>query len=326
MTKHILVTGGAGYIGSHTCKLLTSAGYTPVVLDNLVYGHESFVKWGPFIKGDSGDTSLLDNIFNKFSPAAVIHFAAYAYVGESVVNPAKYYVNNVSGTINLLEAMRRHDCSHMVFSSSCATYGIPEYIPINESHPQQPINPYGMSKMMVEKILADYDLAYDLRSISLRYFNAAGADFEAELGEDHTPETHLIPLVFYHLLGKTKKLEIFGSDYDTDDGTAVRDYVHVSDLADAHLKSLMYLQENNRSERLNLGTGTGLSVNEIVRAVENITGETVPVAYAPRRKGDPPKLIADPARAFTMLGWKARNSTIDTIVETAWNWHRKRHG
>ncbi len=324
--KTILVTGGAGYIGSHTCKLLQSRGYTPIVLDNLVYGHRSFVKWGPLYQGDIDDSLLLDAIFQEHCPAAVIHFAAFAYVGESVADPGKYYRNNVAGTLGLLEGMRKNGCMKMVFSSSCATYGLPGALPIREEQVQVPINPYGRSKLMVENILADFDHAYGMKSVSLRYFNAAGADADGELGEDHTPETHLIPLTMYSVLGRIKNLEIYGTDYATPDGTAVRDYIHVTDLADAHVRSLEYLEAEKKSQAFNLGTGNGLSVQEIVDAVEQVTGTRVPVVYGTRRPGDPPMLVADAGKAEKYLHWSPSASDATNIVTSAWNWHKRRHG
>ncbi len=323
--KTILVTGGAGYIGSHTCKLLQSRGYSPVVLDNLVYGHRSFVKWGPFYQGDIHDSLLLDTIFQKHSPSAVIHFAAFAYVGESVGDPGKYYRNNVAGTLDLLDGMRRNGCSKIVFSSSCAIYGLPATLPIQEKQVQAPINPYGKSKLMVEKILADFDNAYGIKSVSLRYFNAAGADADGELGEDHDPETHLIPLTIYSVLGRIQNLEIYGTDYATPDGTAIRDYIHVNDLAEAHVSSLEYLEAEKHSQAINLGTGNGLSVQKIVDEAEKVTGITVPVVYGKRRPGDPPVLVADAQKAWEILGWKPLLSDPATLLGSAWNWHKKRH-
>lgn len=326
MTKGtILVTGGAGYIGSHTCKLLHAKGYVPIVLDNLVYGHRSFVKWGPFYEGDIGDNLLLDTIFQQHSPEAVIHFAAYAYVGESVAKPLKYYQNNVAGTLGLLYGMHRNRCDKIVFSSSCATYGLPESLPINEEQKQVPINPYGRSKLMVEQILADSDQAYGIKSVSLRYFNAAGADAEGELGEDHAPETHLIPLALYSILGRIDRLEVYGSDYPTPDGTAMRDYIHVHDLAAAHVRSIEYLAAENTSQCINLGTGRGLSVQEIIDLAEKVTGQGVPVLHADRRLGDPPLLVADAAKARNILGWRPVASDPENIIGSAWNWHRSRH-
>ena len=325
MNKMVLVTGGAGYIGSHTCKLLREKQYTPVVLDNLVYGHESFVQWGPFVRGDINDPQILDQVFQQYAPAAVIHFAAYAYVGESMVEPEKYFQNNVCGTLSLLAAMRKNDCKQIVFSSSCATYGLPE-IPITEEQPQQPVNPYGRSKLMIEQILADYDAAYGIKSAVLRYFNAAGADSRAAVGEDHSPETHLIPLTIYTALGLLPEIQVFGTDYDTEDGTAVRDYVHVTDLAEAHIRSLQYLELEEESLQVNLGTGLGHSVADIIRAVEQVSGRTVSVRYGERRAGDSPILVADISRAESVLGWDPLHSSLDNIVSTAWQWHLQQHG
>jgi len=322
--KQILVTGGAGYVGSHTCKTISRAGFTPVTVDNLVYGHECAVKWGPFIKGDIHDGLLLDRVFGTFSPVAVLHFAAFAYVGESVSDPGKYYQNNVAGTISLLEAMRRNGCPNIVFSSTCATYGNPERVPISEDHPQRPINPYGKSKFMIEQILRDFHDAYGLRYASLRYFNAAGGDPDGETGEDHDPETHLIPLVVQAALGLRPFVEVFGSDYPTPDGTAVRDYIHVTDLAEAHVLALQHLLACGESFSLNLGTGKGHSVREVIRAVEEETGIKVPVREAPRRPGDPPMLVAKAARAAGHLHWKPRFTDIRFIVRTAVQWHRSR--
>ncbi len=326
MNKVILVTGGAGYIGSHTCKLLHQMGYSPVVLDNLVYGHESFVKWGPFIDGDIRDQELLDVVFKQYSPAAVIHFAAFAYVGESMAEPERYYHNNVCGTLSLLGAMRRNACNHIVFSSSCATYGLPDSLPIGETHEQTPINPYGRSKLMVEEILRDYDQAYGVKSVMLRYFNAAGADSEGEVGEDHTPETHLIPLTIYAALGLKPHVCVFGTDYDTADGTAIRDYVHVTDLAEAHVQSLQYLEDKGRSQEINLGTGMGCSVMDILKEVQQLSAEQFRVIFKERRKGDPPKLVADTTKAEQLLGWQPIRSDLKNIISTAWNWHACRHG
>lgn len=323
MEKKILVTGGAGYIGSHTCKLLSQAGFVPVTYDNLVYGHRDAVRWGPFIKGDLFDTPLLQEAFNLHRPAAVIHFAAFAYVGESVGDPGKYYQNNVAGTINLLETMRRNTCSHIIFSSTCATFGIPETLPIGEDSPQLPVNPYGRSKLMIEQILADYDQAYGLKHIVLRYFNAAGADPTGEIGERHEPETHLIPLVIFAALGKRQAVEIYGTDYQTPDGTAIRDYIHVTDLADAHVKALQLLSAGEASSSFNLGTGAGTSVQEIIDAVSRIGGNKVPVKFGSRRQGDPPVLVAACRKATERLQWKPAFSDIDSILKTAWNFHAK---
>ena len=324
MSRTVLVTGGAGYIGSHACKALSRAGFTPVTIDNLVYGHDWAVKWGPFIKGDILDGRLLDQVFGTFSPVSVIHFAAFAYVGESVSDPGKYYQNNVAGTISLLEAMRRNDCRNIVFSSTCATYGTPDRVPISEDHPQRPINPYGRSKFMIEQILRDFHDAYGLRYASLRYFNAAGGDPDGEIGEDHEPETHLIPLVVHAALGMRPFVEVFGNDYPTPDGTAVRDYIHVTDLAEAHVLALQHILDGGESVCLNLGTGQGNSVREVIRAVEEETGTEVPVREAPRRPGDPPMLVAEAARAAEQLRWKPCFTDIRSIVRTALQWHRSR--
>ncbi|XCN73647.1 MAG: UDP-glucose 4-epimerase GalE [Candidatus Electrothrix aestuarii] len=322
--KKILVTGGAGYIGSHTCKLLAQRGYLPITYDNLVYGHSWAVQWGPFIQGDIADTALLDKVFAEHQPEAVIHFAAFAYVGESVQQPEKYYQNNVAGTLALLEVMRRYDCQQLIFSSTCATYGNPQTLPLTEAHPQQPINPYGRSKLMIEQILEDYSSAYELASISLRYFNAAGADLEGQVGEEHDPETHLVPLVIQAALGRRSAIEIFGTDYDTPDGTAIRDYIHVADLADAHVRALEFLEKEKKSLAVNLGTGTGTSVQRIIQAVEELSERKVPVKLGPRRPGDPPTLIASADKAEKLLGWRPQCSAIETIIRSALAWHTAR--
>jgi UDP-arabinose 4-epimerase len=322
----VLVTGGAGYVGSHACKALAGSGFEPVALDNLVAGHDWAVKWGPFEQGDIGDRECLDALIERHSPVAVMHFAAFAYVGESVRDPGKYYRNNVAGTLTLLEAMRDHGVRHFIFSSTCATYGVPDRIPIPEDAPQAPINPYGASKLMVERILADFDTAHALRSVSLRYFNAAGADPDGELGEVHDPETHLIPLALDAAAGCGPELTVFGDDYDTPDGTCIRDYVHVSDLAEAHVLALRRLQDSDFSDALNLGTGKGASVLEVIGAVERATGKPVPRAVGPRRAGDPPVLVSEASRAIEALGWKPAHSDLDTIVSTAWAWHQQVHG
>lgn len=322
--KTVLVTGGAGYIGSHACKALAKAGYLPVTLDNLVYGHEWAVKWGPLVKADLADAAALSDTFGTWRPAAVLHFAAFAYVGESVTAPGKYYRNNVAGTLNLLDAMLRHDCRHLVFSSTCATYGIPTTVPIREDQEQRPINPYGSSKLMVEQILRDFARAHALRFCALRYFNAAGADPEGEIGEDHSPETHLIPLAVEAALGRRPFLEIYGTDYDTADGTAVRDYIHVTDLAEAHVRALSKLESGFDSTCLNVGTGRGHSVKEVLDAVQRVAGKDVPVRNSPRRPGDPPALVADPRRAMEILEWRPRFLGLEEIVATAYRWHNKR--
>ncbi len=323
MSDIVLVTGGAGYIGSHTCKELARNCMEPVSLDNLVYGHREFVRWGPFVEGDIHDGQLLDQLFQKYRFSAVIHFAAYAYVGESVQDPGKYYRNNVAGTLSLLEAMRRNACRNIIFSSTCATYGAPENLLIGEETAQQPINPYGRGKLMVETILKDYESAYAMRHGILRYFNAAGADPAAEIGERHNPETHLVPLAIQAAMGQGKALTRFGDDYPTPDGTAIREYIHVSDLADAHVRALAFLRNEERSIVCNLGTGRGSSVQEVVEAVGRRGGNEVPVIQGPRRPGDPPQLVSTSDRADRLLGWIPRRSAIETIVADAWRWHSK---
>lgn len=318
-----MVTGGAGYIGSHACKMLASKGFTPICYDNLVYGHEWAVQWGPLEIGDIMDRDRLNEVLDKYSPAAVMHFSAFAYVGESVSEPSKYYRNNIIGTLVLLEAMKEYGIEKFIFSSSCATYGIPETVPITEAEKQKPINPYGHTKLMVEQILRDYDLAYGLRSISLRYFNAAGADADAEIGELHEPETHLIPLIIEAAQGKRSNVEIYGTDYPTPDGTAVRDYIHVNDLADAHILALTKLLEGGDSCQMNLGVGHGHSVKQVIEAVEKVSKKSVPVNEVARRPGDPPVLVADARFAREQLGWTPKYVDIEAIVETAWNWHQK---
>lgn len=322
--KHILVTGGAGYIGSHACKALAMAGYTPVVLDNLVYGHEWAVKWGPFERGDIFDRPLLDRIFRQYRPSAVMHFAAFAYVGESVRNPGKYYHNNTSGTLSLLDAMCANDIRRFIFSSTCATYGVPQMLPITEDHPQNPINPYGASKWMIERMLQDYDIAHDLKSVCLRYFNAAGADPAGETGEDHDPETHLIPLVLDTAAGLRPRIAVFGTDYPTADGTCIRDYIHVTDLAQAHVLALQALEAGAGSTAYNLGNGQGFSVKQVIETVEAVTGRQVPVEFAERRPGDPAILIGASDRIRAELGWSPQYADLRVIVDTAWRWHQQR--
>jgi UDP-glucose 4-epimerase len=325
----ILVTGGAGYIGSHAVKALQQANYGVIVLDNLVYGHRDIVEEilkVELVVGDIGDRALLDQLFASHDIAAVMHFSAYAYVGESVTDPAKYYRNNVVNTLTLLEAMMAASVKKLVFSSTCATYGIPKTVPIPEEHPQDPINPYGASKLMVEKILADFDAAYDLKSVCFRYFNAAGADPDGLLGEDHDPETHLIPLVLMAALGKRESISIFGTDYPTPDGTCIRDYIHVSDLAEAHILGLEYLLKGGKTNAFNLGNDKGFSVKEVIDAAREITGREIKVEECDRRLGDPPALIGSSGKARTILGWQPRYSDIKDIVSHAWQWHQKRHG
>ena len=324
----ILVTGGAGYIGSHAVLALKQAGYEVVILDNLVYGHRDLIEQVlkvELIEGDTGDRDLLDKLFKSRDIAAVMHFSAYAYVGESVSNPAKYYRNNVIGTITLLEAMLAASVKKFVFSSTCATYGVPETVPIPEDHPQNPINPYGATKLMVERILSDFNEAYDLKSVRFRYFNAAGADPSGRLGEDHNPETHLIPLVLQTALGKRESISIFGTDYPTDDGTCVRDYIHVSDLADAHVLGLEYLLKGGDSTFFNLGNGNGFSVKEVIETARQITGKEIKAIECDRRPGDPPALIGSADKARKVLGWQPQYTSIKDIMTHAWEWHQKRH-
>jgi UDP-arabinose 4-epimerase len=320
----ILIVGGAGYIGSQTAKAVAAAGLEPVVLDNLVYGHRWAARWGPLIEGDIGDRALVGRVLTEHRVTAVIHFAAYAYVGESVKHPRKYFHNNVTCTLTLLDAMVDHGVRDIVFSSTCATYGEPVQVPITEDHPQKPINPYGESKLAVERVLHWYQGAYGLRYAALRYFNAAGTDPDGEIGEDHDPETHLIPLAIGAALGRVPELQIFGTDYPTPDGTAIRDYIHVADLADAHLLALGCLQNGEKALALNLGTGQGHSVREVVASVEKASGRKVPRVEVGRRAGDPPALVADARRAAQSLGWRAKYPELDTIVEHAFQWEKRR--
>lgn len=320
MSKPILVTGGAGYIGSHTSKRLAAQGFEPICYDNLSTGHREFVKWGPLETGDLHDTALLVKILEKYKPAAIIHFAASAYVGESVVNPFKYYRNNVGGTLSLLEAMQKTNTRAIVFSSTCATYGMPNLDLIDEGCPQLPINPYGQSKLMIEKILIDLAHQNKISQISLRYFNAAGADRDAEIGEKHDPETHLIPLVIQSAL-RNSLLKIFGTDFPTLDGTAVRDYIHVEDLADAHIKAVKSIQTGIRSECINLGTGKGYSVNQVIQAIQEL-GYKVNYENTHRRQGDPAYLVADSRKAMELLNWQPYYTNIKEILRTAITWHK----
>lgn len=327
MSKHILVVGGAGYIGSHMCRYLAEHGYTPLVLDNLVYGHREAVQWGPLIEGSIENARLLDEVFSATNISGVMHFAAYACVGESVDNPARYYRNNVAATLNLLEAMVRHRVDCFIFSSSCATYGDPVRIPMTEDHPQIPINPYGRTKLMVEQILDDFEQAYGLRSVSLRYFNAAGADPDGRLGEDHRPETHLIPLVLQTALGQRDEIHIYGEDYDTPDGTCIRDYIHVKDLSQAHLTAMERLLDGAPGDKFNLGNGEGYSVRAVIDTARRVTGKSIPARIDPRRPGDPPSLIGSSEKAMRDLAWKPEYPDLEQIIETAWRWHQGRpHG
>jgi UDP-glucose 4-epimerase len=317
----ILVTGGAGYIGSHAVRLFLSRGHDVWVYDNLAEGHRRAVPADRLLVGDLAEVQRLDHALMLHRIEAVVHFAAFAYVGESVRDPGKYYQNNLVNTLNLLECVRRHGIGRFVFSSTCATYGVPERVPIAEDEPQRPINPYGAGKLAVERALADYAPAYGLGYAALRYFNAAGASPDGTLGEDHDPETHLIPLVIQAALGKRPHIEVFGTDYPTPDGTCVRDYIHVDDLAEAHLLALEAIQPG-QGLRYNLGTGRGYSVREVIRTVEEVTGKPVPVKEGPRRPGDPPVLVAAAEKVRRELGWQPRYTELRPIVETAWNWHR----
>ena len=318
--RPVLVTGGAGYIGAHACQALHQAGLTPVVYDDLSSGHRDFVKWGEFVEGSIADAAKLTETFKRFKPQAVLHFAASALVAESVSNPLKYYQNNVAGTVNLLQTLVEQECRNIVFSSTCAIYGNPTRIPITENESPKPIQAYGKSKWMVEKILNDAYSAYGINSVSLRYFNASGSDPEGQIGESHDPETHLIPTVLKIAKGHNGSVQIFGEDYETPDGTCVRDYVHVCDLADAHLKALQYLETKPGAHALNLGTGTGHSVKQILTAAEKVIGRKIPSVSAPRRPGDPPVLVADPALAKRVLGWEPKFPKIEDQIKHAWNW------
>jgi UDP-glucose 4-epimerase len=326
---NILVTGGAGYIGSHAVLALKQAGYGVVVLDSLVYGHRDLVEkvlQVELIVGDTNDRSLLDKLFATHNIAAVMHFSAYAYVGESVTDPDKYYRNNVVGTLTLLEAMLAASIKKFVFSSTCATYGVPNTVPIPEDHSQNPINPYGFTKLTVERILADFDVAYGLKSVMFRYFNAAGADPTGLLGEDHNPETHLIPLVLMAALGKRESVSIFGTDYPTPDGTCIRDYIHVTDLADAHILGMQYLLQGGDTAVFNLGNGNGFSVKQVIETAEKVTGQNIKVVESDRRPGDPPILVGSSDKAREILGWKPQYSDLQDIMVHAWQWHQHRHG
>ncbi len=324
MSKTILVTGGAGYIGAHACQRLAQARYRPVVLDNFSNGHRAFVKWGPLEALDLTDPVALDAAFERHHPVAILHFAGSALVGESALNPGKYYRNNVGCAVNLLEAMVKHGVREIVFSSTCATYGMPVRLPLDEEHPQNPINTYGRSKLMVEQILRDYESAHGIRHAILRYFNAAGADPKGEIGEDHNPETHLIPVALDVAMGRRESLSIFGSDYDTPDGSCVRDYIHVADLAEAHLRALEVLDRDGKSLEVNLGVGRGYSVREVVDSVERITGRKIKIINEPRRAGDPPTLVSDPRKAEQLLGFRPAFIELDKIIADAWRWHEKR--
>jgi len=323
--KRIFVVGGAGYIGSHCCKRLAEAGYTPVVYDNLSTGHATFVRWGELIKGDIRDGEMLREAIREARPDAVMHFAALAAVSESVENPALYYDVNVVGGLRLLEAMMANGVGKLVFSSTCAVYGVPDTFPISETTAERPINPYGATKLAFERMLVDFDAAHDLKSVTLRYFNAAGADPDGEIGEWHENETHLIPLVIDAALGRRPAIRVLGSDYPTPDGTAIRDYVHVHDLANAHLAAVEHSLRGGQSQTINLGTGSGASVADVIKVAEEVTQRAIPAEFGPRRPGDPPQLVADVTRAATILGWRAERSTLRDIVTDAWRWHSTRN-
>ena len=323
----VLVTGGAGYIGSHTVKLLLQYGYWPVVYDNLIHGHRAALLRGDFVQGDLHDTARLIHLLRQYQITDVIHFAAFAYVGESVQDPLKYYANNVAGTLSLLQAMRVVGVQHVIFSSTCAVYGIPQHPVLTEEHALCPINPYGESKLFVERMLQASAAAYGLRWISLRYFNAAGADPEGELGESHDPETHLIPLVLSVASGRRADVAIFGTDYDTVDGTCIRDYIHVSDLAEAHIRALQVLDTDKAQTAYNLGTGTGYSVRQVIETAAHITERPIATQVAPRRPGDPPCLVAAANKVRSALGWQPHYSDLSTIMATAWHWEcQRRYG
>jgi len=322
----ILVTGGAGYIGSHVCKALKEKGFEVVVFDNLERGHRDFVRWGLLEEGDLLEMAALGNVFKKHKPSAIMHFAAYAYVGESVTNPAKYYRNNVIGSLNLVEAARAHGVENIIFSSTCAVYGIPGAVPITEKMPLNPINPYGNTKLAIERLLEDYGSAYGMKSVRLRYFNAAGADPDGETGEDHSPEPHLIPLALSAALGRRDDITVYGDDYDTPDGTCLRDYIHVTDLAEAHVRALEYLLKGGETTAINLGNSQGHSVKEVIDTVKRVSQRDFRVRVGPRRPGDPPSLIGSNKMAEKVLGWRPQRSELKTIIEDAWRWQVKRFG
>ena len=320
--KTILVTGGAGFVGSHACKALARAGYAPVTFDNLERGHDWAVKWGPFEQGDLREESDLGRVFKTWQPWAVMHFAAYAYVGESSVEPIKYYDTNIGGTAKLLKACVAFGCKNIVFSSSCATYGVPARLPLTENEAQQPVNPYGYTKLVVERMLRDAEAAHGINHVALRYFNAAGADPDGELGELHEPETHLIPLVLFAAMGRMPSIKVFGNNYPTPDGTCIRDYVHVSDLAQAHVAALDWLAAGKPSDSFNLGNGHGFSIAEVIQTAEEVTGLTIKAEMCPRRAGDPPTLISDSTKARQLLGWRPQFSALDKQIDHEFRWFR----
>lgn len=320
MSGSVLVTGGAGYIGAHACKALARAGYQPVAYDNLSRGHREFVRWGPLVEGDIADRALVDQTLTRHRPVGVMHFAAYLAVAESVNDPALYFRNNVIGSLSLFEALLHAGKPPLVFSSTAAVYGFPDSMPIVETATQHPVNPYGESKRMVERALHWLDQAHGLRHVALRYFNATGADPDCEIGEAHEPESHLIPLVLDAVAGRRSALNVYGTDYPTPDGTAIRDYIHVQDLADAHVRALDYLLAGGTSAALNLGTGVGHSVREVISVAARVTGRNVPYREAPRRAGDPPVLVADSSHAQSLLGWRPALPALETMVASAWHW------
>ncbi len=322
----ILVTGGAGYIGSHVLKHLLKRGEEVVIVDNLERGHKWAVTGGILEVGDLRDVNFLEGVFDKYPINAVMHFAAFCYVGESTERPEIYYQNNIGGSLNLLSAMVSHNVQHMIFSSSCALYGVPHYVPIDENHPQAPISPYGRTKHIFEEILVDYQKRYGIKVVSFRYFNASGADPDGEIGELHNPETHIIPIVLDVALGRREKVYIFGTDYHTTDGTCIRDYIHVDDIAKAHIIGLDYLLAGGKSMPFNLGNGKGYSVKEVIKGVERVTGKKINWEPTDRRAGDPAILIANDSLARKVLGWEPMYKDLDEIIETAWNWHKKIEG
>ena len=323
----VLITGGAGYIGSHTVRRLCAEGYEVVVLDNLVYGHtDAIIDDVELVVGSVSNRRILRKLFKEYQFIGVIHFAAFAYVGESVTDPLKYYRNNTAAPLALLEMMEEHNCKHFVFSSTCATYGEPEKLPLTEDHPQQPMSPYGRSKLMLEWILQDCDTAWGLKSTALRYFNASGCSTDSEIGEDHNPETHLIPLILQSITKEVPELTIFGTDYPTPDGSCIRDYIHVEDLASAHISALEYLINGGESVACNLGTGVGTSVWELIDIAEEVTGLRVPVRYGERRPGDPAHLVASPQKAKEVFGWEAGHKDVREMIESSWKWMSEDHG